>query len=101
MQKASRRLTGALPFREGLHAIDDDRTVAGRTLNAAPVTARQVVNNFTDPVRLDAEALHVVNHDVSRETLAQHSAIAETCGVSRQRRHAIVRLFEGELLLVA
>src|SRR6266851_7065260 len=70
---------------EGLDTVDDDRMVALGPLYAAPFTAREIVRDFADPVGLDTEVSQVINDHVRRPSLAQHPAVAETCGMRRQR----------------
>src|SRR3977135_285044 len=67
----------AFPFGEGLLTVDDDRTITVRALHPAPFATREVMRDLTDPVRIDIQALQVVNDDVSMRTFAQRAAILE------------------------
>jgi hypothetical protein len=65
-----------------------------RVLHAAPFAAGQILGHFTNPIRLDVQAIQIVDDDIRPRPFGQHSSIAETGRVCRQGRKAIVHLFE-------
>src|SRR5579862_6238285 len=69
-------------------------------LHAAPFAARQILSHFADPIRLNTQAIQIVDDYISPRALAQHSSIAETGRMCGQGREAVVRLFERHPLLV-
>ena len=44
---------GAVAILEGDFSVDDDGMIAFCPLDATPFTTRKVVDNLTDPIRLD------------------------------------------------
>src|SRR5271163_486950 len=100
-QELARRRPGAIALAEGLGPVNDNRAVTLGALYPAPFAARQIMYDFTDPLRLDAEAVEVVHHDIRRRAFTQHATIAEARRMCRQCGHTVVRLFERNPLLVA
>src|SRR5215469_4427727 len=100
-KQLARRGARTLVVRERFDSVHNDRAVAPGALHPAPFTARQVVRHFADPIGFDVEILQVVHDDVCRRTFAQDTAIPEARRVRRKRGQTIVRLFEGDSVLVA
>src|SRR5277367_6683202 len=97
----TRRRSRAFALGEGLLPVYDDRPIAVRALHPAPFAAREIVRDLADPVGIDIEALQIVHDDVGMGAFAQRAAILEAGRMRGQRRQAIVRLLESDLLLVA
>src|SRR5262249_47553116 len=100
-QQLARGRARALILAEGLDPVYDDRPITLGPLHPPPFTAREIVDDFASPFWLNVEAIEVVHDHVGICTIAQHATVAESSGMRRERRHAIVRLFQSYLLLVA
>src|SRR5262249_11547960 len=85
-QESTRGSSRAFTVSKGHLTIDNNGMIPFRPLDTTPLTSWKVMGNLTDPIWLDSEFIHIVDHYVSRSSFTHSPTAREARRVRRQGR---------------